>query len=295
VRNGITTAITFNDAAQPLTETYTGGSLAGLAMNWAYDSGLRLQSVTAKNGATILQSPTYGYDTAGRLQTVTDSPYSATYTYQANSTLINTLTFTNSGAAGMVTTRTYDKLNRLQSISSRAYTNGVAWAPLGFLYQYNAANQRTRATLTDGSYWVYQYDALGQVISGTHFWADGTLVAGQDFSYAFDDIGNRTSTGGRASVLSSYTANRLNQYSSRTVAPFVDVLGIANPTTNVTVNWNTANRKGEYFHWPLNVPNSTPQYPNLTIVSQYGATQTQTGAVYVAASTEKAMGSNIDI
>jgi RHS repeat-associated protein len=80
--------------------------------------------------------------------------------------------------------------------------------------------------------------------------------------------------------------NRLNQYSSRTVAPYVDVLGVANPTTNVTVNGNTANRKGEYFHWPLNVPNSTPQYPNLTIVSQYGATQTQTGAVYVAASTE---------
>jgi RHS repeat-associated protein len=70
------------------------------------------------------------------------------------------------------------------------------------------------------------------------------------------------------------------------VAPYVDVLGVANPTTNVTVNGNTANRKREYFHWPLNVPNSTPQYPNLTIVSQYGATQTQTGAVYVAASTE---------
>jgi hypothetical protein len=111
-------------------------------------------------------------------------------------------------------------------------------------------------------------------------------MAGQDFSYAFDDIGNRTSTGGRASATSTYTVNRLNQYSSRTVAPYVDVLGVANPTTNVTVNGNTANRKGEYFHWPLNVPNSTPQYPNLTIVSQYGATQTQTGAVYVAASTE---------
>jgi RHS repeat-associated protein len=286
VRNGITTAITFNDAAQPLTETYTGGTLDGLAMSWAYDSSLRLQSVTAKNGATTLQSATYGYDTAGRLQTVTDSPYSATYTYQANSTLINTLTFTNSGAAGMVTTRTYDKLNRLTLISSKAYGAAATNLPTSFAYQYNAANQRTRATLGDGSFWVYQYDALGQVISGTHFWGDGTPIAGQDFSYAFDDIGNRTSTGGRASALSSYTANRLNQYSSRTVAPYVDLLGIANPTTNVTVNGNVANRKGEYFHYPLNVPNTTAQYPNLTIVSQYGATQTQTGAVYVAASTE---------
>jgi RHS repeat-associated protein len=286
VRNGITTAIIFNGAAQPLTESYTGGTLDGLAMSWAYDTSLRLSSVSAKNGATTLQSATYGYDTAGRLQTVTDSSYTATYTYQANSALINTLAFTNSGAAGMVTTRAYDKLNRLQSISSRAYTNGVALAPVGFAYQYNAANQRTRAMLTDGTYWIYQYDPLGQVISGTHFWADGTLVAGQDFSYAFDDIGNRISTGGRASAASTYTVNRLNQYSSRTVAPYVDVLGIANPTTNVTVNGNTANRKGEYFHWPLNVPNATAQYPNLTIVSQYGATQTQTGAVYVTASTE---------
>jgi RHS repeat-associated protein len=243
---------------------------------------LRIQSVTAKNGATTLQSATYGYDTAGRLQTVSDSPYSAAYTYQANSALINTITFTNSGAAGMVTTRTYDKLNRLQRISSVSSASSA----VSFLYQYSAANQRTRATLNDGSYWVYQYDALGQVISGCRFWADGTPVAGQDFSYAFDDIGNRTTTGGRPSAASTYTVNRLNQYSSRTVAPYVDVLGVANPTTNVTVNGNTANRKGEHFHWPLNVPNTSAQYTNLTIVSQYGATQTQTGAVYVAASTE---------
>jgi RHS repeat-associated protein len=186
----------------------------------------------------------------------------------------------------MQTTRTYDKLNRLTLTWSNAYGTAATNVPTSFAYQYNAANQRTRATLGDGGFWVYQYDALGQVISGTHFWADGTLVAGQDFSYAFDDIGNRTTTGGRASAASTYTVNRLNQYSSRTVAPYVDVLGIANPTTNVTVNGTVANRKGEYFHWPLTVPNTTPQYPNLTIVSQYGATQTQTGAVYVAASTE---------
>jgi hypothetical protein len=100
---------------------------------------------------------------------------------------------------------------------------------------------------------------LGQVVSGCRFWADGSPVAGQDFTYAFDDIGNRTSTGGRASAASTYTVNRLNQYSSRTVAPYVDVLGVANPTTNVTVNGNTANRKGEYFQYPLNVPNTSAQ------------------------------------
>ena len=117
----------------------------------------------------------------------------------------------------------------------------------------------TPLSLADGSYWVYRYDALGQVLSGRRYWADGSAVAGHQFDSRFDDIGNRDTTGGRASAASDYTANRRNQYTSRTVPPYVDVLGLANPTTNVTVNGNIAMRKGEYFHYALNVPNATAQ------------------------------------
>ena len=63
-----------------------------------------------------------------------------------------------------------------------------------FNYQYNSANQRTRVTLLDGSYWVYGYDALGQVTNANKYFWDGTPVAGQQFDYAFDTIGNRTQT-----------------------------------------------------------------------------------------------------
>jgi len=41
-------------------------------------------------------------------------------------------------------------------------------------YAYNAANQRSQATLADGSYWVYQYDNLGQVTSGKKYWSDAS-------------------------------------------------------------------------------------------------------------------------
>ena len=34
-----------------------------------------------------------------------------------------------------------------------------------FAYTYNAANQRVGRTESDSSYWLYQYDALGQVIA----------------------------------------------------------------------------------------------------------------------------------
>jgi len=76
---------------------------------------------------------------------------------------------------------------------------------------------------------VYQYDALGQVTSGKKYWADGTAVAGQQFEYAFDDIGNRTSTkaGGDAAGANlrkaSYNVNPLNQYTNRTVPGYIEV------------------------------------------------------------------------
>ena len=61
------------------------------------------------------------------------------------------------------------------------------------------------------------------------------------------------------------------------------MLGVANPTANVTVNGNTANRRGEYFHHELAVINTnTAQYPTVSVVSQYGSTETNSGSVFVA-------------
>jgi len=276
-------SFTYNDANQPLTETHTGGTLNGLSMNWTYDDMLRRSAVTARDAGQERQNASYQYHpTEGRLQSISDTGHSATYAYHPNSFLINTLTLAKTGGSSLVSSRVYDKLSRLESIASVPSASGS----ISFAYRYNQANQRTRSTLQDGSYWVYQYERLGQVISGSRFWQDGTPVAGQQFEYRFDDIGNRDTTGGRASAVSDYTANRLNQYTTRTVPAYVDVTGIANPTADVTVNGNIANRKGEYFHWPLNVPNSSAQYPTVQAVSQYGAGQSDSGKVYVPATSE---------
>jgi len=154
--------------------------------------------------------------------------------------------------------------------------------PVSFAYQYNMANQRTRADLGDGSYWIYSYDNLGQVISGRRYWADGTPVLGQQFDYGFDDIGNRTSAGGRESSEATYEANRLNQYDTHTVAGSVDVMGLANVNGAVTVEGNSTTRKGEFFHHSLVVGNSSAaQYPEIDVVSTYGTAQTNTGNVFV--------------
>ena len=187
----------------------------------------------------------------------------------------------------MTTTKQYDYLNRLTAISN-APASGVA---VSHGYAYNAANQRTRDTLVDNSYWVYQYDSLGQVTSGRKYWADGTAVAGQQFGYAFDDIGNRTQTmsGGDATGANQrtadYTANSLNQLTQRDVPGYVDVKGVSIGTNVVTVNGQTAYRKGEYFRQELTNDNSSSALWTNIIVAAMGQTSV-TGNVYVAQTPE---------
>ena len=104
----------------------------------------------------------------------TDGTVSAAYDYLAHSPLMDHITFKNGATARMTTTKQYDYLDRLASISS------AGGSTVSFGYGYNQVNQRTGPTLADGSFWEYAYDALGQVISGKRHWSDGTPVAGQE-------------------------------------------------------------------------------------------------------------------
>jgi len=122
---------------------------------------------------------------------VSDGTNSATYSYLANSPLVSQIDFSQSGTNRMKTFKQYDFLNRLTSIAS---SNSVLGTIDSHGYAYNNANQRTTATNADNSKWNYQYDTLGQVTSGKKYWNDGMAVAGEQFGYQFDDIGNRRTT-----------------------------------------------------------------------------------------------------
>ncbi len=153
----------------------------------------------------------------------------------------------------MTTTKQFDFLNRLTSISS---TTAVATISSS-AYNCNSANQRTAMTNADGTFWIYQYDQLGQVISGKAHWPEGTPVPGEQFEYTFDDIGNRTRTAaggdqwGRNLRYAAYGANPLNQYTNRTVPPAVDLLGSATNIARVTVNNQATYRHNDFFEFFL--------------------------------------------
>src|SRR5438132_4880720 len=92
-------------------------------------------------------------------------------------------------------------------------------------------------------------------------WPDGTPVAGQQYEYGFDDIGNRkfAASGGDqwgANLgYENYSPNNLNQYAQRTVPGAIDILGAVNSNATITVNNRATYRKGEYFRNEFSVLN----------------------------------------
>jgi RHS repeat-associated protein len=286
LQNGITTTFHY-DHALLLGESYSGGTLNNLRLTNVYDAYFRRTTNAAilNSPSSILASNVFGYDTASRLLTVTDGTNNATYGYLANSPLVGTVTCKSNTTTRMTTTRQYDFLNRLQSISSAP--SGAS--PISFGYLYNDANQRIQRTESDASRWAYEYDKLGQVTSGKRYRSDGSPVPGQQFEYGFDDIGNRTSTkaGGDANGANlrsaTYTPMPTNTYSSRTVTGAVDVVGLANFQASVTVNSSPADyRRGEYFQELLTTNNGTaPVWLQVNVTAVNGGASSNWPAGYV--------------
>ena len=87
-------------------------------------------------------------------------------------------------------------------------------------------------------------------------------------------IGNRTQTqaggdqNGAILRVASYGANNLNQYTNRQVPGAVDVMGVSIATNVVTVNGQTAYRKGEYFRKEVSVANNNgPVWQSITVAA----------------------------
>ncbi len=268
-QGSLTTSLSMNDLGQLLGESYSGGDLAGLAVTNVYDSLFRRTNNAALLNGASLGGVSFTYATASRLDTVSDGTNAATYAYLANSPLVSSVTFKQSGTTRLTTTKSYDNLNRLTQISSVPSADST----VSFNYAYNSANQRTSVTNADSSRWLYQYDTLGQVTLGKRYWSDGTIVAGQQYEYGFDDIGNRKSAAsggdqwGANLRYAYYSANNLNQYTSRTTPGSFDVIGTATNTSTVTVNNLVTSRKADYYRGEVPVDNSgAPLYLSVTNV-----------------------------
>ena len=116
------------------------------------------RKMTIPRNTTLSRRNGRKHDSASRLQSVRTGTNSAAYSYIANSPLVGQIYFTNGSTLRMTTSKTFDFLNRLTSISSVPSAASV----VSFEYSYNAANQRTLRREADQSLWRFDYDPLGQ-------------------------------------------------------------------------------------------------------------------------------------
>ena len=136
----------------------------------------------------------FGCDAVGRLSTVSSGVYQSCYGYLPNSDLVGSITNRNNGTNVLITKKEYEYGYRLTNIVNTVASVVVT----SFGYQYDSSERRTRMAMSDGSFWRYEYNDRDEVTSAVHYWSDSTPVAGQQYSYNFDNIGNRSksSSGG---------------------------------------------------------------------------------------------------
>ena len=290
----------YTEAGAVAQDQYTVGLFAGHGLSRTYDALNRPSGLSVFSASGVDQFLAYGYDSASRLTDLQSIQSSAgqtnryVYSYGPTGQWTN-LTSSSNGRLITTTTRTLDGLNRLTSIIAtsgvvQAYTGQVVQASTpasSYAYAYNSANQRTSRTDADGTSWAYAYDNLGQVTNGVHARPGGEPLLGQSFAYLYDDIGNRK-TASRDELTENYSANALNQYTSRTIPNLFDILGDADTNTAITVNGTPAQRQDRYWRGSVAVDNSSaPVYASVVVTGQTAtATNSQSGSRFVAQTPE---------
>jgi len=274
-----------NHAGQVVILSHSSGLFSGSVVSNEFDGLLRRMTLNWSTNGNQVFTNEFRYDPFSRFSNVVNGVYLANYSYHPNSSLLDESAWSNDGAERLIESRQYDFLNRIQVLSQSTNTSSLSSSR----YEYNKANQRTLQRQHDGSRWSYAYDSLGQLSVGKRYWGDGTPVAGQQFAYTYDDIGNRltASAGGdsqgndiRTAV---YEPNEANQYTNRTVSGTVDIIGIANAQSEVEVNEESTYRYGEYYQAALTEDNSSSAvYPDFEVIAELDSVfSTNSGNIFI--------------
>ena len=322
-------SISYSDDTPSVTFGYdrlgrqTSAIVDGVSTNlYSYDALTQALSTEIQNGSTITRTTDalgrnigfsigsdyvveYGYDTYGRFTSVASSTQSTqstpstqsmyTYSYLPGTDLLSGYT-----AGDFTRTVSYEPYRNL--ITSVENKHGST-----IISQYDYTNDplgRRTAIARSGTAFgdmpvrdAYGYNHRSEVTSARRTLAGNPSqeIRGFSYDYAYDPIGNRISSTeydpDNTPLISTYTANALNQYEQRTVPGYAGVRGFATNTATVTVNGNPTWRLDDYdyFYGGDDADNSTTAImKELAIIAahsnQYAAA---TGHVFVAHTPEE--------
>ncbi len=292
----------------------TSAVVAGVSTNtYAYDPETLALSVETQNGVEITRTTDalgrdtgfslagsdyavqYAYDAYGRFHSVSSSVQSvqsvAAYSYLEDSDLISGMTV----SSGFLWSRAYESRSLITSVENSFGETEIS----RYDYQNDELGRRTAISRSGQAFGdlpvqdVYGYNLRSEVTSARRTPVGSqTELRGFSYDYAFDPIGNRiTSTEydhEDNALVSSYTANAINQYGQRTVPGYAGVRGEADTNATVTVNADPAWRWGGYFYGGDEADNSADAVmKELEITATYSNLFTSvTGRVFVAETPE---------
>ncbi|RYD83068.1 MAG: hypothetical protein EOP84_08450 [Verrucomicrobiaceae bacterium] len=215
---------------EPAKETHTAGPFQGWSVERVQDDKGRLGTLKISQGANTVHSFGFGYDNHSRLSLSSSSQLTSTYTIKgtgATETLTRGILQTSWG---------YDTLDRLSGLTNNN-TQGD-----DFNYSFTGPNDAPardprhrikQKSASIGASWIdLDYDDADQLRFAK--------AGGREFSYGFDDRGNRIDQG--AEVANS--VNLLNQIHGRLSKRTYGVRGEVNPGASVKVFdlWNPLGR-----------------------------------------------------
>ena len=119
-------------------------------------------------------------------------------------------------------------------------------------YTYDDLNRRTRANLEDGSLWKCSYNDRNELTGAGGFSGRIDPVAGEQYGYGFDNIGNRTVA--QSGSVGNHVHRQLHGQQPQRITGIVtpgskDILGLAIATNTVTVNggwWRNRKRRNAF-------------------------------------------------
>jgi YD repeat-containing protein len=194
-----TTQIEFNPVTRQSKITYGNGR----SISYTFDAlGRRTQLVV--QDSTSSRTTNYIYDTAGRLDRLTDSAGQLIVDYDYSPATGSLQRETNGN--GTYTTYEYDAAGQVTKIGNYDPNGSVTSQ---FEYTYNDLGLRTQFKSLDGT-WTYGYDAIGQLTRAV-FVSTNANIANQDLTYEYDAAGNRVRTVVNGAT-ETVTTNNLNQY-----------------------------------------------------------------------------------
>ena len=268
-----TRSIAYDWADRPVSQTWQSGSLAGITVsNHFGPKGRDALDLLVPSNPQLHQG--YGYDSYGRFGSITNlgagsQNINAAYQYVPSSDLLQQTTFYNGATSALNTTRTWDSGVRLRKMSS-----STASVISSHDTTFDGFGRRHTDQVEDNSIWTYDYNDRNELISARRSWADSSIVAGQQYGYVYDNIGNRqTNTfggdqNGNNLQTNIYAANNLNQYSSETVPGYAQVLGSALGGSVVCVETNRAVVHSNYFCGQVGFSNAnSPVWTNVRVAA----------------------------